>query len=142
MVCTLVCMGLVASPGMHASVFAGCGSQMPKLARFRAHTIGAYGTRRLVLLQAVTIAAVWLACKVDEVSGSGAAAHSGAEDPFPDKDRGSLSTLVKTALVLAQANVRAGSSKDGPPGAVRPCLACRREVTTGGAVAVPAANLL
>jgi hypothetical protein len=53
----------------------------------------------LATVQAVAIAAMYLACKVNEVSGSGV--NSGGcsrEDSFPDKDRGSLQVLVRHGL--------------------------------------------
>jgi Cyclin, N-terminal domain len=85
-------------------------------------------------MQAVAIAALYLACKVDEVSGSGAisapdaastevatpqSAHDqqgasnticqpgAGEDPFPERDRGSLRLLLKQALAC-DATMRSG----------------------------------
>lgn len=56
---------------------------------------------QLARLQAVAVASIWLACKVDEVGGSGTVAAG--DDPFPERDRGSLTALVRAGIALAAA---------------------------------------
>lgn len=70
-------------------------------------------------VQAVAIAALYLACKLDNVSGSGYPTHVGVpEDPFPDKDRGSAAALIRECLRWSASF--AGKDKRAHPQTVRP----------------------
>jgi hypothetical protein len=76
-----------------------CARSAPDNVHVQSDYIQSWTCLSLALVQAIAIAALYLACKLDSVSGSGYSHGCGTgEDPFPDKDRGSLAVLVKESL--------------------------------------------